>query len=562
MARLYPEHLPESILSDPKRGAERKVFEALSGLTSSFVVFYSVAWQARKDGYTRDGEADFVIANPDLGVLVLEVKGGGVAYDATAGQWATTDRYGETFVIDPVEQAKKSHYTLLDKFKDLPEWDGARFLTIGHAVCFPDVVVDNKSLRLDLSRDIVIDHNDLEKIEETIRRVFEHYADKARRAPLGKDRLAIVEGLLARSFKMTTPLGVELDKEDKRLIELTERQFMLLDFLASRRKALIAGCAGSGKTMLAIEKARQLHEQGFNVLLTCFNSALAEDLAKRLPDITVLHFHGLCREFAKEVGFTVQSVSDQQKYYDETLPEMLLKAVDETGPIFDAIIVDEGQDFLETYWVALASLLKEKEGIFYVFYDDNQNLYGGGESLKGIVNEEPYLLSENCRNTKAIHKVVSAFYSDRRKIGCKGPEGRLPELHEYRSAGEMLKSIQSVLNKLVNEEYVAAEDIVILTPYSQEKTVLKIGTRLGNFALSDFPPQRRNEIQATTIYKFKGLERKVVIVAEVDDRFKYNSETLMYVGSSRARTHLIFFVTQNAPAEIKSQIEAACKPTR
>ncbi|MBX3038563.1 MAG: NERD domain-containing protein [Anaerolineales bacterium] len=58
---------------------------------SNFVIFYNVAWQARRDGYTRDGEADFVIAHPDYGVLVLEVKGGGVTYDAITGQWTTTD---------------------------------------------------------------------------------------------------------------------------------------------------------------------------------------------------------------------------------------------------------------------------------------------------------------------------------------------------------------------------------------------------------------------------------------------------------------------------------------
>lgn len=561
MAKLFPEHLPESVLSDPKRSAEKEVFDALSGLGSSFVVFYSVAWQSRRDGRMRDGEADFVIAHPEYGILVVEVKGGGIAYNASTGLWTTTDRYGESFVIDPVEQVKKSHYTLLEKLKDLPEWDNNRFLTIGHTVCFPDVVIDNKSLRLDLPREIVFDHKDLGNIEVTIQRAFEHWADKTKRAPLGRDRLSIVESLLARSFNIRTPLGVELDSEDKKLIELTEKQFSLLNFLASRRRALIAGCAGSGKTMLAVEKARQLHEQGFNVLLTCFNSALAEDLAKRLPEVTVLHFHGLCREVAKETGFTIQPITDQQKYYDETLPEMLLKAVDETGPMFDAIIVDEAQDFMETYWVALASLLNEKEGIFYVFYDDNQNLYGG-DSLKGIVNDEPFLLSENCRNTKSIHKVVSSFYSDRKRINCNGPEGRTPELHPYRDSTEMLKSVQSVLNKLVNEEYILVEDIVILTPHAQEKSALKIGAKLGNFTLTDNPPQRRNEIQATTIYKFKGLERRVVIVAEVDDRFKYNPETLMYVGSSRARTHLLFFVSQNAPVEIKSQIEAACKPTR
>lgn len=156
MAKIYPEHLPESVKSDPKRQAERKVFDTLSKLGSLFVVFYSVAWQARRDGYTRDGEADFVIAHPDYGVLVLEVKGGGVAYDATTGQWTTTDRYGEAFVIDPVEQAKKSHYTLLEKLKDLAEWDSSRFLTIGHAVCFPDVVIGSKALKLDLPEKLLL----------------------------------------------------------------------------------------------------------------------------------------------------------------------------------------------------------------------------------------------------------------------------------------------------------------------------------------------------------------------------------------------------------------------
>lgn len=560
MAKIYPEHLPESVISDPKRQAERRVFDTLAKLGSSFVVFYSVAWQARKEGWARDGEADFVIAHPDYGVLVLEVKGGGVAYDATLGQWTTIDRYGESFVIDPVEQARKSHYTLLEKLKDLPEWDSSRFLTIGHAVCFPDVVVENKTLKLDLPREIVVDHNDLQNIDETIQRIFEYWAEKSRRAPLGRDRSAILESLLARSFRISTPLGVELDKEDKKLIELTERQFTLLNFLASRRRALIAGCAGSGKTLLAVEKARQLHEQGFNVLLTCFNSALAEDLANRLPEVTVLHFHGLCREVAKD-AFTIQSVNNQQEYYDVVLPEMLMKAVDENGPMFDAIIVDEGQDFLETYWVALASLLIEKEGIFYIFYDDNQNLYGSN-SLKGIVDDIPFLLPENCRNTKSIHKVVNSFYSDRTRILCNGPEGRTPELQIYRDSADMIKCLQSTLNKLINEEHIPVEDVVILTPHAQDKSMLKAGTKLGNFSLSDNPSKHRNEIQATTIHRFKGLERKVVILAEIDSKFMYNPEILMYVGSSRARTHLLFFVEQNAPAEIKNQIEFACKPAR
>jgi hypothetical protein len=563
MARVYPEHLPESVLNDPKRRAEREAFEAFSRLGSSFVVFYSVAWQSRKDGKARDGEADFVIAHPDSGLLVVEVKGGGIAFNAQTGEWTTTDRYGESFVIDPVEQARRSHYTLLEKVKELPEWDNSRFLTIGHAVCFPDVMISNKDLKLDLPRDIVIDHDDLQKIDETITYAFDYWAEKSKRALLGKDGLLVVESLLAKSFKMATPLGVELDTEDQRLVELTERQFTLLSFLSARRRALIAGCAGSGKTMLAVEKARQLSEQGFDVLLTCFNEALAEELAKRLPDISVLNFHGLCLELAKQNGFAIQAAHSEQEYYETILPEMLMRVVDENGPMFDAIIVDEGQDFKETYWIALVSLLKEKDGIFYVFYDDNQNLYGGTASLKGIIDEEPFFLPENCRNTKSIHKVVNTFYKtsydDQKRIICNGPEGRTPILFIYHDSNDLLRSLQKILNKLINEEHIRAEDIVILTPHASQKSELKTGVKLGNFLLSDRFPERKNEIQVTTIHRFKGLERKVVLIAEIDNRYMYNPEILMYVGSSRARTHLLFFVEQGITKKIRSQIEAACQ---
>ncbi len=560
MARIYPERLPESVLSDPKRQAERRVFHALSGLAQPFVVFYSVAWLARKDGRARDGEADFVIAHPELGILVIEVKGGGVAFDPRSSQWTTTDRFGETYVIDPVEQARRSHHTLLDKLRDLPGWDGSRFLTIGHAVCFPDVIIESRGLKLDLPRELIIDNNDLKDAQSFIVRAFAYWSDKTQRVPLGQDRLATVESLLAYSFRIKTSLAIELDREDERIIELTERQFSLLNMLAMHRRALIAGCAGSGKTMLAVEKARRLHEQGFNVLLTCFNAALAEDLASRLPDVTVMHFHGLCQALAKEAGFLVERAKDLQDYNETVLPNMLMKAIDGLGPMFDAIIVDEGQDFKETYWIALASLLHEKEGIFYVFYDDNQNLYGGTSSLVGIVDETPFLLTENCRNTRAIHRVVRSFYSQPDRLVCNGPDGRTPETTLYRDPQDMLKCLQAALHRLINEERVQVEDVVILTPHAQEKSALKAGTRLGNFVITSNKPERRNGIQATSIHRFKGLERKVVILAEIDSSYIHNPEMLMYVGSSRARTHLLFFIEQDAPAAIRHQIESVCRP--
>ena len=560
MAKIYPEKLPESILSDPKRSAERDVYNKLADLPSSFVVFYSVAWQSRKNGVTRDGEADFVIAHPDLGVLVIEVKGGRIEYNAQSGEWITIDRENRQFTIDPVEQARRNHYTLLEKLSDLPSWDNDRFLTIGHAVCFPISNITKGMLRLDMPREIIIDNQDMGDIEGTIRKIFSYYHnDKSiRGGALGKDRLALLQGLLANSFTINTPLGVELEHEDKRLIELTDQQFRLLDYLGNRRRALIAGCAGSGKTMLAVEKARRLSEQGFNVLLTCFNSALAVDLAQCLPEITVLHFHGLCKEMANRAGYFLKPYSNEQEYNDVILPEALINAIDETDLRFDAIIVDEGQDFKENYWIALTGLLNEKEGVFYVFYDDNQNLYGGAATLSGIIDEPPFPLYENCRNTLSIHKVVANFHSNREALKCNTPAGRVPEFAYYKGPDQMQRSLQSLLHHLTNEDQIRLEDIVILTPHGEDRTMLKPGTRLGNFVLTSNMPEKRNEIQATSIYRFKGLDRRVVIIAEVDSQFKYNPEMVMYVGCSRARTYLRLLVEENASDDLKWQIERLC----
>jgi hypothetical protein len=123
----------------------------------------------------------------------------------------------------------------------------------------------------------------------------------------------------------------------------------------------------------------------------------------------------------------------------------------------------------------------------------------------------------------------------------------------------MLRMLQTIIHRLVVQDHIAPEDIVILTPHGGERSMLKPKTRLGNFVLTSGVSLRPYEIQATSIYKFKGLERRVVIITEVDNAFAFQPEIVMYVGCSRARTHLLFLIAHTAPAEIKHQIEAVCQ---
>lgn len=549
MARIYPERLPEHVLSDPKRGAERSTFDALSKLPDPFVVFYSVAWLARRlEGSAQDGEADFVVAHPDLGVLVLEVKGGEIAFDGAAGQWTSRSRAGELFSIkDPVAQARGNKYALLQKLQDLPSWP-SQWLTMGHAVVFPDTVVAAAPLRTDLPRAIVLDCNDLAAAEPAIRRVFAYFhQDEGNTGALGADRLRLICDLLAKSFRLHTPLGVELKRQDERLVELTEQQMRTLNLLSYQRRAAICGCAGSGKTMLALEKARRLTAEGFDVLLVCYNEPLARYLASRAPrGVQVFHFHGLCEHLITEAQIKAIPPRDKRSYYNQFLPELMIEAVEELGPQYDAIVVDEAQDFKENWWLALSELLRDAQsGVMYTFFDDNQNLYGGVNQVAALIDSPPFPLYENCRNTQQIHQLVARFHPQGPFIKALGPLGSAPEQVDYVTADEMLRKLRKLLHQLINEEAVDPQDLVILTPRAVERSALTEGLALGNFVLTRKQPHAPDQIQVTTIHRFKGLERRVVIIAELDETAHPDKNLILYIGCSRARVHLILLHDHN-----------------
>lgn len=561
MAKIFPERLPESIKSEPKRNAEIIVYQALQKLEDDYRVFYSASWQQRRINQSAvDGEADFIVAHPKMGMIIFEVKGGGVAYDATAGVWTSIDRNGETHTIkDPIEQAKRNRYALQDKLMDLPGWDQRRFINIGQAVVFPDIVVTDKLLKPDLPRDIIVDHNDLDEIHLVIPQIMRYYSSSDMSiGSLGHDRMSLLEKLLAKSFNIRTPIGVEIDYLEEKLIQLTEDQMRLLDFLGTRRRAAISGCAGSGKTMLAVEKARRLFDEGFEVLLVCFNNALADYLSGKLPDISVITFHGLCEYLVKEAGMTPQNYKDIHDYYDRVLPEAGFDAAIALGKKFDAIIVDEGQDFRDEYWMAINELVDEAQGILYIFYDDNQNLYRGSP-INTIINEPPFMLIENCRNTKLIHELVRQFHTHKEVMDSKSPEGFQPEIIYYSCDAQLKKNLQSLLHKLIQEERIYNYDIVILTPHSQQKTAIKNGEKLGNFSITENSAQRQYEVQCTSVYKFKGLESKVIILVEISSAVRERLRELMYVGCSRAKSYLVIMIDNILPHDEKSEIERICK---
>ena len=186
--------------------------------------------------------------------------------------------------------------------------------------------------------------------------------------------MRVLDRLFEPEVELRPLLRHQIDRESRELVTLTRAQYDVLDHLRGVRRASIAGPAGSGKTMLAAEKARRLVKEGFRVLLLCFNQPLSRYLASQLePELAtgyldVRTFHQLCLDMGRAAGvLPPEPQVKEQAWWDETLPAALDAAVQTIGGEYHAVIVDEGQDFAKAWLETLPFLLVEPwEDVFYV----------------------------------------------------------------------------------------------------------------------------------------------------------------------------------------------------
>ena len=220
------------------------------------------------------------------------------------------------------------------------------------------------------------------------------------------------------------------------------------------------------------------------------------------------------------------------------MPKALLDALEATNQRFDAIIIDEGQDFEAHWWLSIQELLKDPtNGPLYIFYDDNQHIYS--TRMEFPFEEELMLLCENCRNTQRIHSEVMKFYRGQSDTSSIGPEGRKPLELQVASEEEEVSAVDETIRHLLNQENVPAKAIVILTPKAQGRSKWREGQKLAGRTLSWETPTDDRAIGCATIHSFKGLEGPVVVLTEISESDTNLMRQLSYVGSSPAQSHLI-----------------------
>lgn len=535
---MFPDPLPEKVRSDRSRRAEVQVYDQLAqSLPADVRVFHSVAWLARDNsGTAADGEADFVIVDPRWGLLVIEVKGGGIEYDGHTGQWWSIDATGTAHGIsDPFAQATRSKHALLGKIRELPAFRDT-WVGISHAVVFPDLGRAGASFGPSAPPAIVIVGDDLAHLGERIQQVCEWGGGAA---PLSAVHCAELERLLAPRTRVRAPAAVAARGADAEIISLTEEQFEVLDLLSRMRWVAVSGSAGSGKSLLAAEQARRFAAQGFRTLLVCYNQPLAMQLAASLagePLLEVHTFHDFCRSMAVRAGLLpAEFVDEAPGEFFLRLPALLLEALESRADLrFDAIVVDEGQDFEPDWWDLLQLGLADPEhGVFFVFHDDNQHVRDNHSALPADL--APIHLNKNLRNTRSIHAFAQQF-SDDQGVQAVGPQGRPVEFAEIVEGEAVTRTLSRVIDRLVREESFRPEEITILSGRGRTNTALAGVERLGAYRCGT-PPTLPGVVGADTIRRFKGLDSRVVILCELEGLV--DAPALLYVGATRARAHLV-----------------------
>jgi len=555
MAQIYPQWITdEERRANPGRRAEYLVYDSLKEqLGDQWLVLYGTSIKWVHEFGISDRECEFIVAHPDLGVVAIEVKGGSIEHKDN--RWYTTP-LSELQKVEPLRRqeeiknpytqatnAAKAYRRKIDDYiytQRLQAWD----FEIATAVCFPDIEISTgEYLSPEALPELTLDCRDLPRLKERLYEILKLYGKRSDTIPPGEYGIKILKDVLARDWHIDSFIAYQLQTAEERRKQLTEEQFELLYNLQDISKLMVAGCAGSGKTMIAAKKAQMLARLGKRVLLTCFNENLAawlntSDFAHQ--NIRIAHFHGFCREeidAAKEVDLPslADSGLDADTYYGERMPEALELAALERETGFDAVIVDEGQDFKPAWLQVLYNLLADQDqDVFYIFYDDNQRIYNQGR----IPFQFPrYRLTRNMRNTNPVFEYVRRYYHSPDAIKPSGIDGPEPWLipdyeDEYLALQEVLEHLES--------QRIPLQNIAILTPREREKSRWgRKPAQPGRYNLVWNLHPLKWQVACCTIHSFKGLERPVIILTELEHLYPRLAEELLYVATSRAKDYLV-----------------------
>lgn len=604
--------IPATIRTSATAG-ERLLFRTLKQvLPDDVIVYYEPEIHGRRP--------DFVLIGPDFGMVVLEVKDytRNTLYHLNKDEWTLlTSGGGHATVKNPALQAKEYMFNIknvLEKDHSLVHLEGKyRFrlkFPCGYGTVFTrllekDMVQDHLYTILDpdrtFTRDAIDPDHEGFSEDQFIERIYGLSSMTFQlREPLKRGEIDAIRYHLFPEVRISAGFREPVPYKDQLLLSLRDLKAMDLhqENLAKQlgdKNRLIRGVAGSGKTLILASRAKLLAKEhpDWKILILCYNISLSrsiESLVRRMmnePDslfdfdfnsggnqnespgtgnITVRNFHAWLRNDLK--------ISEKQ------LPFYLnkLEQGEAVLPSYDAILIDEGQDFEPEWFRLVSSLLNPETKSLLLVEDRAQSIYKRKRSYvqdTGLdFRGRSKVLNINYRNTAQIVSFAWDFYRThstlKNKVVTKDFEGEIiapqstkrkgyePGIVRRKDFFEEADYVARQIRLLHEQRSVPLSGMLILYRVRKwgaydyvdalQKALKKEG--LPYYWLTETPESKRNydrnaeAVTISTIDSSKGLDFRAVFIVHLDmiplslEKDEEREASLLYIAMTRAQEYL------------------------
>ena len=603
--------VPETIRSSATTG-ERLLFRTLKTfLPEDYIVYY--------EPEIRGKRPDFVIIGPDLGLVVLEVKDytKSTLFQINHDEWHLHTSSDEHVIVkSPLKQARDYTFHIVDvlkKDKNLVQSEGKNKLRLkfpyGHGVVFTrlyskDLVKEGLYSVIEpdlcLTRD-EIDPDKEEFSEEILmEKILNMFIVPFRlREPLSYEEINAIRYHLFPEVRISAEFKAPVPYQDQLLLSLHDIKTMDLhqENLAKQigdKNRLIRGVAGSGKTLILASRAKMLSKEhpDWKILILCYNISLANGIQQMVTHMLNEPEDLFDYDFTSETVETPRVnknvmvrnfhawLKNDLKIREQQIPTIISKLENNEAilPKYDAILIDEGQDF-EGDWLRLVSLLINEDTQSLLLVEDRaQTIYKRKRSYvqdTGLdFRGRSRILSINYRNTAQIVKFAWDFYRKnsvfKDKVVNREIEGEIIAPQSTKRKGpepgiiktsSFKKEIQMVvrqIQKLHIEKKVPYDEMLILYRVKRNlkysiidmiKHTLK-QYNIDFYWITENDQSKRSfekedgKVKISTIDSSKGLDYQAVFIVNVDSMpFPLEDDeerevSLLYIGMTRAKDYL------------------------
>ena len=442
-----------------------------------------------------------------------------------------------------------------------------------HGVIFPDTPKEHRvNLGQKIKPEMIIWGEDVIDLEKSLTKMFNlnrgEYQLKEEEKQLIRKTLYGID--LKSPFKKVLKLGELLQD-----LEFNEDQQSFLLSVFNNKKMIVKGLAGTGKTIIAAKIATHDENKDKKVLILTKTKGLCQFLKVLTRDqssnnLRIYSIDQFVKKTADRLNVPMTlpthkaTQEELNEHFDNYSPQRCQQIFDmHPAEKFDLLIIDESQDFHKNWFEALC-FAKKDDGQIVFFYDPFQEQIEMSmiSDLEKAEDVTKFALKLNFRNTweitNLLQKLIINFYPENKLLYSKPIENhaKKPELIEINNRNEQIEKITETIDKLVKKEKILPKNIAVIydgsirapsrSDPSLTTEIKKKG--LGVVSAEEYSEpyldkSKENCITLDSIRRFKGLEKTVIILTNLDEITRETVKNL-YTGLSRARAHLIIITNK------------------